>query len=149
MTSILILNGPNLNLLGSRETDIYGTLTLADIEALCQKEAAQLDMIVSCAQDNSEGALIDMIHEARGKHDGLILNAGAYSHSSIALRDAISGTQIPTIEVHLSNIYAREDFRHVSTLSAVALGVICGLGAEGYALAIRALAKHLKVPATR
>lgn len=149
MTSILILNGPNLNLLGSRETDIYGTLTLADIEALCQKEAAQLDMIVSCAQDNSEGALIDMIHDARGAHDGLILNAGAYSHSSIALRDAISGTQIPTIEVHLSNIYAREEFRHVSTLSAVALGVICGLGAEGYALAIRALAKHLKVPATR
>ncbi|MEM6482694.1 MAG: type II 3-dehydroquinate dehydratase [Pseudomonadota bacterium] len=143
MTSILILNGPNLNLLGTRQTDVYGTQTLADIEQMCREEAKSLSVSVDFHQSNSEGVLLDHIHQARGVHHGLILNAGAYTHSSIALRDAISGTEIPTIELHLSNIFAREDFRHLSTISAVALGVICGFGAQGYPLALRTLAQHL------
>lgn len=143
MASILILNGPNLNLLGTREQDIYGTLTLADIGQLCERTAQDLGLSIEFAQDNSEGALVDRIHEARGKHDGLVLNAGAYTHTSIALRDAISGTEIPTIELHLSNIYAREAFRHVSHISPVAVGVICGFGANGYVLALQAIVQHL------
>ncbi len=143
MTSILVLNGPNLNLLGTRQTGIYGKLTLADIEQLCRRTAQELGVSVAFAQDNSEGALVDQIHLARGRHDGLILNAGAYTHSSIALRDAIAGTELPTIELHLSNIFARESFRHVSYLSPVAIGVICGFGAQGYPLALRALVQHL------
>ena len=143
MTSILVLNGPNLNLLGRRETGIYGTLTLADIEQMCRSEAEDLGVSVDFAQDNSEGALVDQIHSAQGHHAGLILNAGAYTHSSMALRDAIVGTGLPTIELHLSNVFAREPFRHVSYISPVAVGVICGLGAQGYSLALRALFHHL------
>ena len=144
MTSILILNGPNLNLLGTRQPEVYGTTTLSDIEAQCNAVAAELGIGLSFAQSNAEGALVDRIHDARGTHDGLILNAGAYTHTSIALMDAISSTEIPTIELHLSNIHAREDFRHTSYIAKVAVGVICGFGAHGYTLALHAMARHLK-----
>lgn len=144
MTSILILNGPNLNLLGTREPDIYGHMTLADIEAACRVKADQLGVTVAFAQDNSEGALIDAIQAARGVHDGIILNAGAYTHTSVALRDAISGTGLPVIELHLSNTHAREEFRHRSYIAGVAIGVICGFGAHGYDLALDAMARRLE-----
>ena len=143
MTSILILNGPNLNLLGTRQTEIYGSHTLADIEEMCRSTARELRVSVAFAQDNAEGALVEQIHLAREHHDGVILNAGAYTHSSIALRDAIAGTEIPTIELHLSNVFARETFRHESYIAAVAVGVICGFGPEGYPLALRAMTLHL------
>ena len=143
MTSILILNGPNLNLLGTRQPEVYGTTTLADIEAQCVEAAKSLGIELAFAQSNSEGALVDMIHAARGTHDGLILNAGAYTHTSIALMDAISSTEIPTIELHLSNIHAREAFRHTSYIAKVALGQICGFGAQGYTLALQAMTYHL------
>ncbi len=144
MTSILILNGPNLNLLGTRQPEVYGTTTLGDIEAQCTKAARSLGLTLAFAQSNSEGAMVDMIHEARGTHDGLILNAGAYTHTSIALMDAISSVGIPTIELHLSNIHARQEFRHTSYIAKVALGVICGFGAHGYTLALQAMANHLE-----
>ncbi len=144
MTSILILNGPNLNLLGTRQPEVYGTTTLADIEAQCTEAARSLSISLAFAQSNSEGTLVDMIHEARGTHDGLILNAGAYTHTSIALMDAISSVGIPTIELHLSNIHAREDFRHTSYIARVAVGVICGFGAHGYTLALQAMTDHLE-----
>ncbi|MGK7652952.1 type II 3-dehydroquinate dehydratase [Roseovarius sp. B08] len=144
MTSILILNGPNLNLLGTRQPEVYGTTTLADIEAQCTEAAQTLGLDIAFAQSNSEGALVDMIHDARGTHDGLILNAGAYTHTSIALMDAISSAEIPTVELHLSNIHAREEFRHTSYIAKVAVGVICGFGAHGYTLALHAMARHLE-----
>lgn len=147
MTSILILNGPNLNLLGTRQPEVYGTTTLADIEAQCHEAAKPLGVTLAFAQSNSEGALVDVIHEARGTHNGLILNAGAYTHTSIALMDAISSTEIPTIELHLSNIHAREAFRHTSYIAKVAVGVICGFGAHGYTLALHAMARHLEARA--
>lgn len=143
MTSILILNGPNLNLLGTRQPEVYGRVTLSDIEAICTAKAKDLNLSIAFAQSNSEGTLIDHIHQARGVHDGLILNAGAYTHSSIALMDAISSTELPTVELHLSNIHARETFRHRSYIARVAVGQICGFGAAGYPLAIEALATHL------
>lgn len=143
MTSILILNGPNLNLLGTRQPEVYGRVTLSDIEAICTAKAKDLNLSIAFAQSNSEGTLIDHIHAARGVHDGLILNAGAYTHSSIALMDAISSTELPTVELHLSNIHARETFRHRSYIARVAVGQICGFGAAGYPLAIEALATHL------
>lgn len=143
MPSILILNGPNLNLLGTRQPEVYGRTTLADIRALCEAEAAQLTLTMEFAQSNHEGVLVDMIHEARGRHAGIVLNAGAYTHSSIALMDAISSVALPLVEVHLSNIHAREPFRHKSFIAPVALGQICGFGATGYVLALRALAAHL------
>jgi 3-dehydroquinate dehydratase-2 len=144
MTSLLILNGPNLNLLGTRQPDVYGRTTLADIEALCTKTASGIDVAIQFEQSNHEGALVDHIHAALGTHDGIILNAGAYTHTSIALMDAISSVSIPTIELHLSNVHAREDFRKTSYMSKVALGQICGFGAAGYALAIQALTDHLR-----
>lgn len=144
MASILILNGPNLNLLGQRQPDIYGATSLSEIEAACRNKAAELGLGIDFRQDNSEGALIDLIHAARGTHDGIILNAGAYTHTSIALMDAVSSVELPTIELHLSNVHAREDFRHVSYIARVALGVICGFGAAGYALALDAMARHLE-----
>jgi len=144
MTSILVLNGPNLNLLGTRQPEIYGRTTLADIEEMCRAKADVLGVDVSCVQSNHEGVLVDAIHDARGKHDGIILNAGAYTHTSIALMDAISSVGLPVIELHLSNVHAREAYRHRSYISAVALGVICGLGARGYVLAIEALAHHIE-----
>jgi 3-dehydroquinate dehydratase-2 len=144
MASILILNGPNLNLLGTRQPEVYGHETLADIEAMCRTHAEALGLALDFAQSNHEGALIDAIHAARGRHDGIILNAGAYTHTSLALMDAISSAQVPTIELHLSNIHAREAFRHRSYIARVALGVICGFGARGYVLAIDALRGHLE-----
>lgn len=143
MSSLLILNGPNLNLLGTRQPEVYGRTTLADIEALCATEASLFGMTTAFAQSNHEGQLIDLIHAARGTHAGIILNAGAYTHTSVALMDAISSAAVPLVEVHLSNIHAREPFRHKSFIAPVALGQICGFGATGYALAIRALAAHL------
>ena len=139
MASVLILNGPNLNLLGTRQPEAYGKTTLADVEALCAAETARLELEMQFAQSNHEGALIDLIHEARGQHAGIILNAGAYTHTSIALMDAIASVELPVVEVHLSNIHARESFRHRSYIAPVAIGQICGFGVHGYVLAIQAL----------
>jgi len=140
---VLVLNGPNLNMLGIREPKTYGSQTLADIEAMCKAEGKKLGLTVDCRQTNREGELCEWIQEAYGKKDGIIINPGGYSHTSIAIRDALSAVAIPTIEVHLSNIHAREEFRHHSYVSAVAVGVICGLGATGYRLALEALAERL------
>ncbi|MGR3528214.1 MAG: type II 3-dehydroquinate dehydratase [Sulfitobacter sp.] len=144
MTSILILNGPNLNLLGTRQPDVYGKTTLADVEALCREKAKTLGLDVAFEQSNHEGALIDLIHAAKGKHAAIVLNAGAYTHTSIALMDAIASVELPVVEVHLSNIHAREEFRHRSYIAPVALGQICGFGAQGYLMALDALKAHLK-----
>jgi 3-dehydroquinate dehydratase-2 len=137
--TIHILNGPNLNRLGTRESEIYGSTTLADIEAKARERAAQRGLEVVFRQSNHEGVLVDWLHEAADSA-GIVLNAGAYTHSSIALHDAIRAIDAPVIEVHLSNVFAREDFRHHSTLSAVAKGVICGFGVDSYLLAIDGLA---------
>ncbi|MCR9112312.1 MAG: type II 3-dehydroquinate dehydratase [Rhodobacteraceae bacterium] len=147
MTSILILNGPNLNLLGTRQPDVYGRTTLSDIEAMCRAKAAAMSVALAFAQSNSEGAMVDMIHAAKGTHDGIILNAGAYTHTSIALMDAVSSVELPVVELHLSNIHAREEFRHTSYIARVAVGVICGFGAHGYELALEAMAAHLEASA--
>ena len=144
MTSILVLNGPNLNLLGTRQPETYGHTTLADIEAMCLAHAEQHLITLAFEQSNHEGALIDAIHAARGTHHGIILNAGAYTHTSVALMDALASVQIPAIELHLSNVHAREDFRHVSYIARVAVGVICGFGAPGYILALDAMRGHLE-----
>ncbi len=144
MTSLLVLNGPNLNLLGQRQPDIYGHTTLADIEKLCRDKALEFGVDLMFEQRNDEGAMLDLIHAARGTQHGIILNAGAYTHTSIALRDAISSVELPVIELHLSNIHAREDFRHHSYISGVALGLICGFGADGYPMAIEAMLRHLR-----
>ncbi len=137
--SILILNGPNLNTLGQREPEIYGSQTLADIEVMCREEAKRLGLEIDFRQSNSEGELVDWIQEATKSADGVILNAGAYSHTSIAILDALKILNAPIIEVHVSNPFQREDFRHYSFVSQVAKGVICGLGAHGYILALSAL----------
>jgi 3-dehydroquinate dehydratase-2 len=134
---LLLLNGPNLNLLGTREPAVYGTTTLADIEHAAQVQAAAAGAMLECFQSNHEGALIDRIHAARGEGvDAIVINPGGLTHTSVALRDALAAVAIPFVEVHLSNIYQREEFRHHSFLSAVALGTICGLGADGYRFAI-------------
>lgn len=143
MPSVLILNGPNLNLLGTRQPEVYGTTTLADINALCDAAATRLGLRVTFEQSNHEGALIDLIHGAKGMHDAIVINAGAYTHTSIALMDAIVSVELPTIEVHLSNIHAREAFRHTSYIASVAVGQICGFGAKGYEMALDALAQRL------
>lgn len=144
MTAVLFLNGPNLNLLGTRQPEVYGVTTLNDIETMCRDAAAQHGVTVAFSQSNHEGALLDAIHAARGTYDGIILNAGAYTHTSVALMDAISSVAIPTIELHLSNVHAREAFRHQSYIARVALGVICGFGARGYVLALDAMLDHLE-----
>lgn len=143
MNGILVLNGPNLNLLGSRQPEVYGATTLSMIEDACRAHGGAIGFSVTCAQSNSEGALIDAIHEARTTMAGIVLNAGAYTHTSVALMDAISSVGLPLVEVHLSNIHAREEFRHKSFIAPVALGQICGFGPTGYTLALDALKAHL------
>jgi 3-dehydroquinate dehydratase II len=135
---ILFLNGPNLNLLGQREPDVYGRTTLADIEDMVQDRAAKLKAEIEFRQSNLEGELVTWIQEAKGKFGAIVLNAAAYTHTSIALRDAISAVGIPTIEIHLSNIHAREEFRHASMIAPVCRGVIAGFGANSYVLGLEA-----------
>ena len=140
---ILVLHGPNLNLLGTREPEIYGSLTLADINAKLVELAGEQHAELVCKQSNHEGNLVDALHDARTWADGVVFNPGAYTHTSIALRDAIAAIGIPVIEVHLSNIYAREEFRHVSMISAVSRGKITGLGWRSYTLGLKALLEML------
>ena len=140
---IAVLNGPNLNLLGVREPHLYGTQTLADIEATLRTVASELGVDLDFAQHNAEGALIDAIHAMRGRADGALINAGAYTHTSLALRDALAGVGMKYVEVHLTNIYAREPERRQSTLAAGAIGVLCGFGAYGYELGLRGLVAAL------
>jgi 3-dehydroquinate dehydratase-2 len=149
MNSVLVLNGPNLNLLGTRQPEVYGSTTLAMVEQSCAAHGAALGLDVLCLQSNHEGALIDAIHQAKGVHQGIILNAGAYTHTSVALMDAIASVELPLVEVHLSNIHAREPFRHKSYIAPVALGQICGFGAHGYILALEALRKHFDESAAK
>ncbi len=141
MKKILILNGPNLNLLGSREKQIYGEETLEQIIDACNEKASELDLEVEAYQSNHEGDIIDKIHAARGVFDGIIINAGAYTHYSIAIHDAIKAVCLPCVEVHISNVFTREEYRHHSVLSPVCVGVICGFGKLSYILAMEALAK--------
>jgi len=140
---ILVLNGPNLNLLGAREKSVYGSDTLENIISELRVYAQQKDVELRDFQSNSEGALVDAVHEARTWADGVIFNAGAYTHYSIALRDAIAGIKLPVIEVHISNVHAREEFRHKSVLAPVCLGVIAGFGRWSYFLGVDALLRHL------
>ena len=149
MKQILVLNGPNLNLLGVREPAVYGSDTLGDVERLCRDEGARLGVGVDCRQSNHEGQLIDWIQEAgretvAGNVLGVILNAGAYTHTSVALHDAIKGSQASVIELHISNVHAREPFRHHSYISPAARGIIVGFGVQGYAIAIDALIRLAK-----
>ncbi|KAM3097477.1 type II 3-dehydroquinate dehydratase [Phormidesmis sp. 146-35] len=144
MHNILVLHGPNLNLLGKREPGIYGSVTLEQINQMLDRESQALQATILVLQSNHEGVLIDAIHEAIGQHQGLLINAGAYTHTSIGLRDAIAAVNLPTVEVHLSNIYKREAFRHHSYIAPVAIGQISGFGAESYRLGLHALVNYLK-----
>jgi len=142
--TIYVLNGPNLNMLGTREPETYGHAKLADVEKLCATTAAQFGLHADCRQSNREGELIDFIHEAHAKKAaGIILNAGGYSHTSIALHDAIKAANIPTVEVHISNIHARENFRHHSFTAMAAFATLAGFGIDGYRLAITGLAAKI------
>jgi 3-dehydroquinate dehydratase-2 len=142
--TITILNGPNLNLLGTREPEIYGTTTLADIQAMCESAALKQGLSVVFKQSNHEGELVDWVQQAGRESAGIIINAGAYTHTSVALHDALKSLAIPIIEVHLSNPHAREAFRHHSYVSSLAKAVICGLGARGYVVAVDALGELIK-----
>lgn len=141
--SILVLHGPNLNLLGYREPGIYGSLTLNQINLLLEEEANRLQVELFCLQSNHEGVLIDTIHQAINEYQGIVINPGAYTHTSVAIRDAIAGVKIPTVEVHLSNIHQRESFRHHSYIAPVAIGQISGFGANSYLLGLRAIVEYL------
>jgi 3-dehydroquinate dehydratase-2 len=138
-TKILILNGPNLNLLGTREPQIYGTDTLDDVQAITLERAGELDLQIDFRQSNSESELVDWIQEAKGTADGIVINAGAYTHTSVAIPDALAAVELPVVEVHLSNLFKREEFRHHSYITPVAAGMITGFGAQGYPLALEAL----------
>lgn len=141
---VLVLHGPNLNLLGLREPGIYGSLTLAEINRALEEEGKKLQAKVFPLQSNHEGVLVDAIHEALGQHEGILINPGAYTHTSVALRDAIAAVNLPTVEVHLSNIHRREEFRHHSYIAPVAIGQISGFGAQSYLLGLQALVHHLR-----
>lgn len=141
---VYVVNGPNLNLLGSREPEVYGHTTLEDVEDMTKETASSAGLEVKFLQSNEEGVLVNWIQEARNKASGLIINAAGYTHTSVAIMDALIAAEIPIIEVHLSNIYKREDFRHHSYISKTAIGVICGFGAHGYVLAVNAMANLLK-----
>ena len=143
MKKIIILNGPNLNLLGEREKNQYGNFTLGDVENDCREYAKKNQIILSLFQSNLEGELIEKIQNSRNSQDGLIINAGGYTHTSVAIHDALKILKIPIIELHISNIYNREDFRHKSLISKVAKGIICGFGAKGYIMAIEAMKEYL------
>jgi 3-dehydroquinate dehydratase-2 len=144
--TVYVINGPNLNLLGAREPETYGRSTLTDVERRCREAGKPLGLTIEFRQSNHEGELIDWIQEAAAnKAAGVVLNAGGYTHSSVAIRDAIAAVKVPVIEVHISNIFAREDFRHVSHIAPVAKGTICGFGVNGYALAIIGLATMIEV----
>ena len=140
---IAVLNGPNLNLLGTREPEIYGHQTLADVERRLRDVARELRVELEVSQHNGEGEMIEQVHAMRGRIDGALVNAGAYTHSSLALRDALAGIKLPFVEVHISNIYAREPERRHSMLAGAAVGVVCGLGVYGYELALKGLVAHL------
>jgi 3-dehydroquinate dehydratase II len=142
--SILVLHGPNLNLLGQREPGVYGSATLAEINILLAEASLKLQAEVFPFQSNHEGVLIDAIHEALGKHQGILINPGAYTHTSVALRDAIAAVNLPTVEVHLSNIHRREEFRHHSYIAPVAIGQISGFGVQSYLLGLQALVENLR-----
>lgn len=144
LPTVVVLNGPNLNMLGKREPNIYGRDTLADVEKACRAHAKTLGLALDFRQSNHEGELVGWIQEARGKAAGIIINAAALTHTSVALLDALQAAEVPTIEVHLSNIYRREPFRHHSYISRAAVGVICGLGPRGYLMALDALAGMVK-----
>lgn len=144
MNKILVLHGPNLNRLGRREIDVYGKLTLEEIDQALTGKSSELGVSIECFQSNHEGALIDFIHDADGKYQGILINPAALSHYSYALRDALAGTGLPLVEIHLSNIYSREPFRHISVTSAVVDGVISGFGLEGYLLGLEALVKIIE-----
>lgn len=144
MNKILVLHGPNLNRLGRREIDVYGKLTLEEIDQALTGKSSDLGVSIECFQSNHEGALIDCIHDADGRYQGILINPAALSHYSYALRDALAGTGLPMVEIHLSNIYSREPFRHSSVISAVVDGVISGFGLEGYLLGLEALVKIIE-----
>lgn len=143
-TTLLVLNGPNLNMLGTREPAVYGKETLADVEAQCRATAQAHGLALEFQQTNHEGQMIDWVHQARGRIAGIVINPGAWTHTSVALHDALVAAEVPVIEVHISNVHKRESFRHHSYVSLVAVGVIAGLGTHGYSLAIEHFAKRLK-----